>query len=219
VNSGVGAAGGGVSRYVRVGAVVATLWTAVLVILLLLTGDGLLRVIGGLGTILTGLGAVVQQRQLPRLDRKVATLITVAVLAVDALGTVSWLGWRAYQENQPIDVTAQLSLDQNIDVRPGGHAVLDADIPGTRTQIVLIFDVVDHNGEIGSCLPNTLLYVTPDTAGNRGTTRTVTPGEPVTLLLASHARHLHLDILISNVRDDTNCSVDVSVSSAKLTNG
>src|SRR5262249_48458647 len=105
-----------------------------------------------------------------------------------------------------VDVTAQVALHRNTNVRPGGHADLDVEIAAQRSRLVIMFQTRDSNEEIGSCVPNTKLRVTPDTAGNRGGTTIVTPGSEFALPLPSGASKLHLDIAVSNVRDDVNCA-------------
>jgi len=205
--------------YLKAGVVVAVLWTLVLLVLLALTGEGVVRVAAVVGGLFTAIGAIFQQRRFPTVSRRLAVPVTAVVLLVDALSSVGWAGWTLYQANRPIDVTADVTLDHNIDVLPGGHATVDVDVSAVRNAIVLVFAASDHNGEIGSCVPNTKLSVTPDTGGNPGATQLVTPGDPLSVPLPSHARHVRLDVVVQNVRDDGNCGVDVAVSSAKLTNG
>jgi hypothetical protein len=208
--------------YLKVGAVVAAVWTLVLLIVLTLRSEGIVRVVavlGGLGGLLTAVSAIVQPTKFPPISRQVAAPVTVSMLVLDLIGTGSWLSWSGYQANRAVDVTAQVHLARNTEVRPGGHAAFGVEIAASRKQIVIMFAVADHNDEIGSCVPNTRLSVTPDTAGNRGVPVTIIPGDQLNLRLPSRARLLHLDIAVQNIRDDNNCAVDIAVSSAQLTNG
>lgn len=210
-------------RHIKIAALIALVWAIGLLLYLSITSDGVVRAAAFIGTIigglLGGLGAYYQNRPVPPISRAVVVAAVGALLVVDGLSTLGGLVWHVYQANRSIDVTARVTLDRNIDVLPGGHARLDVDIVASRAAIVIVFRVTDHNRAIGSCMPNTRLAVTPDTAGNRGSTTTAVPGEPVTLRLPSGARRLSLDITVVNVRNDVNCAVDVAVSSAKLTRG
>jgi hypothetical protein len=59
-------------------------------------------------------------------------------------------------------VLSTVTLDHNIGVLPDGHAALDLTVTAQRGAILLVFRVVDHNGDIGSCVPSTSLLVTPE---------------------------------------------------------
>ncbi|MGH3865095.1 MAG: hypothetical protein ACRDQ4_02970 [Pseudonocardiaceae bacterium] len=81
-----------------------------------------------------------------------------------------------------------------------------------------MFQVVDHSPDIGSCVPNTSLSVTPDTMGNHGGTVPASSGVPTSVDLPAGATKLHVDIAVMNTRSDLNCGVDLSVVSAKIQN-
>jgi hypothetical protein len=205
--------------YLRVGAAVAAVWTGALLLVLATRTDGVARALSFVGAGAAAFGGIFQQVPFPSIKRHLTARIVVAVLSMDLLWSAGWTAWRWYEANRAIDVTAHLALGNNTDVKPHGQAALDIDVRASRKAIAIVFEVADHNGGIGSCVPNTTLSVTPLTAGNRGRTVPAAPGVPVTFGLSPGTRHLHLDIAVHNVRDDINCGVNVYVSSAKLTNG
>jgi hypothetical protein len=132
--------------------------------------------------------------------------------------SVGWFGWSRYEAGQPVDVLSTVTLGQNIDVLPGGHATLNVAITASKDTILLVFQVVDHSPDIGSCVPNTSLSVTPDTMGNHGGTVPTISGVPTSVDLPAGTAKLHVDIAVTNTRSDQNCGVDLSVVSAKLQN-
>jgi hypothetical protein len=137
---------------------------------------------------------------------------------LDFVVSGGWVGWSYYQENRTIDVLSTVTLGQNNPVLPEGHATLDLPITAQRDTLVLMLQVVDHSADIGNCLPNTSLLVTPDTAGNRGETVSTSSEVPTAVDLPTGITKLHLDITVINTRGDQNCGVDLSVLSAKLQN-
>lgn len=161
---------------------------------------------------------VFQPPKFPTIDPKVTRGVVAAILIVDFVVSGGWAGWSYYRANRTIDVLSTVTLGQAINVLPGGHAALDLVVTAQRDTIQLVFRVVDHNGDIGSCLPNTSLLVTPETAGNRGVTVSTKSGVPTLVDLPAGITRLHLDIAVTNTRDDQNCSVNLSVVSAKLQN-
>jgi hypothetical protein len=209
--------------------VLVVAWAVTLLIILTLKSDGVVRVAsafaaiaGAIGTVLqllTGAGVIFQQRKFPSISRQMTARLTAIVLLINIVSTAGWLAWHLYQVNRAIDITAQVQLRNNIGVRPGAHADFDVNINVPRSHIVILFRADDHNIKIGTCLHNTRFLVRPYTAGNPGATTNVTPGEPLSLRLADNTRHLHLDVTVTNIRNDDNCAVDIAVSSAKLTNG
>ncbi|HSV65662.1 MAG TPA: hypothetical protein VLJ59_07125 [Mycobacteriales bacterium] len=208
----------------KVRALVALFWTAGLLIFLGAVSEGavsLAAYLGGLAAPVAAIGSYFQPRRFPKLSRQAGISAVAAVLLLDLVGTVIWAALSWYDANRAIDVTARITLVGSVDVLPDEqeHARFDVDITDPRSQIVIMFKVDDHKAEIGSCVPNTELHVTPDYAGNRGATETVTPGGSLTLNMFSHTRHLRLKIAVKNIRGDSNCAVDIAVSSAKLTNG
>jgi hypothetical protein len=206
-------------RLLRAVEVTAVLWFIALLIAAGIASEGAASGLSFLGVLVTAVAAYFQQRSVPRLGPRTRRRAAAAVLLLDAVVTCGWAGWRSYEANRPVDVTAQVALSANRNVRPGGHAVLAVDIAAQRSVIVIVFDIADSNRLIGTCRPNTRLSVTPDTGGNRGGTSSAVPGEPIILPLLDSTRHLRLDIEVVNVRDDANCAVDISVPSARLTNG
>ncbi len=158
----------------------------------------------------------------PTIDPKVTRRVATFFLIVDVLVSAGWFSWSRYQASDEAsrlaDVLSTVTLGQNIDVLPGHHATLDVAIAARKDTILLVFQVVDHNADIGSCVPNTVLSVTPDTPGGRGGTVTTSSGVPTSVDLPAGATKLHVDIAVANTRDDQNCGVDLSVVSAKLQN-
>src|SRR2546430_9918513 len=156
---------------IKVGGAVSAGWAIALLIILAVTGDGLVRVVGVLGGIAAAIGAIFQQISFPRVSRRVAVRGMVALLAIDVVATAGWLSGTVYERNRPIDVTAQVSLDRNMAALPGAIAYFDVDVTAARSRIVIVFQTADHNTDSGSCTPNTELEVTPRMSGNPGPTR------------------------------------------------
>jgi len=170
----------------------------------------------GAVTVGTSIIGVFQPPKLPTIDPKVTRRIVTIILIVDFVVSAGWFGCSRYEASQPVDVLSTVALGQNIDVLPGGHATLDVAITARKDTIRLVFQVVDHSPDIGSCVPNTSLSVTPDTAGNHGGTVPASSGVPITVDLPVGTTKLHVDIAVTNTRSDQNCGVDLSVASAKL---
>lgn len=169
-------------------------------------------------TCVTLIIGVFQPPKFPTIDPKVTRGVVVAILALDCVVSVGWAGWSSYQQNRTIDVLSTVTLAQNSPVLPDGHATLDLPVTAQRDALVLVFRIVDHSADIGNCLPNTSLLVTPDTAGNRGETVFANSEVPTVVDLPAGITKLHLDISVINTRGDRNCAVDLSVVSAKLEN-
>lgn len=169
-------------------------------------------------TCVTLIIGVFQSPKFPTIDPKVTRGVVVAILALDCVVSVGWAGWSSYQQNRTIDVLSTVTLAQNSPVLPDGHATLDLPVTAQRDALVLVFRIVDHSADIGNCLPNTSLLVTPDTAGNRGETVFANSEVPTVVDLPAGITKLHLDISVINTRGDRNCAVDLSVVSAKLEN-
>jgi hypothetical protein len=168
--------------------------------------------------VVTSLIGVFQPPKFPTINSKVTRGVVAAILIADFLVSGGWSIWSYYRANRTIDVLSTVTLGQNINVLPGGHATLDAAVTAQRDTISLVFRVVDHNGNIGSCVPNTSLSVTPDTAGNRGGAVSASSGAPTLVDLPAGITKLHVDIAVTNTRGDQNCGVDLSVVSATLQN-
>ncbi len=166
----------------------------------------------------TAVIGVFQPPKFPAIGPKLTRGVVAAILMVDFSVSAGWAGWSFYQANRTIDVLSTIMLDQNVGMLPDGHATLDLPLTAERDTIVLVFRVVDHNGNIGSCVPSTSLSVTPDTAGNRGGTVSTSSGAPTPVDLPAGVTKLHLDIAVMNTRGDQNCAVDLWVDSAKLQN-
>lgn len=164
-------------------------------------------------------GKVFKIPKFSTIDPKITQRVVVVILAIDFGISVGWGGWSYYQATRAINVLSQISLSNSTNVLPGGHTTLDVDVTAERTRIELVLRATDTNSGAGSCVPNTILSLTPGMAGNRGEEVTANPGIPVRLNLPEGTRHLHLDIAVTNTRDDHNCAVDLSVTSAKLQNG
>lgn len=191
--------------------------TVLLLVWLAIASEGVTRGVMVVGAIVAGLGAYYQQRQPPNLSKHVKIWVALTVLLIQLVSLFGWLAGQVYAARRSVDVTSSVKLANNTNMSPGvHHAVLDVAITAARSAIVIVFNVEDSNREIGSCRPNTRLIVTPDTAGNRGRTQSAAVGEPLTIDLLADARQLRLDIEVQNVRNDRNCAVDVSVTSAVL---
>lgn len=161
---------------------------------------------------------VFQPPKFPAIAPKVTRGVVTAILMVEFSVSAGWAGWSFYQANRTIDVLSTIMLDQNVGVLPDGHATLDLALTAQRDTIILVFRIVDHNSNIGSCVPSTSLSVTPDMAGNRGGTVFTSSGAPTSVDLPAGVTKLHLDIAVMNTRGDQNCAVDLRVDSAKLQN-
>jgi hypothetical protein len=161
---------------------------------------------------------IFQPQEKPKIGPKITRGIVAAILIADFGVSAGWVSWSCFQAHRSIDVRSMVALNRNIDVMPGSHTALDVAVTAQRRTIVLVFQVVDHNGSIGDCVPSTLLGVTPDMTGNRGETVNTSPGVPTSVDLPAGITKLHLDIEVTNTRGDQNCSVDLSVASAKLQN-
>jgi hypothetical protein len=200
---------------------IALIWTIVLISFMAVKTSAFPTAITTLVSVVTGVTLVIgifQRPEFPAIDPKITRGIVATVLIADFVGSVGWIGWSYYQANRTVDVLSTVTLGQNIDVLPDGHATLDLAVTAQRDTVVLVFQIVDHSSTIGSCVPNTSLSVTPDAAGNRGRTVAASSGGPTSVDLPSGTRKLHLDIAVTNTRGDRNCSVDLSVVSAKLQN-
>jgi hypothetical protein len=169
-------------------------------------------------TCVTLIIGVFQPPKFPKIDPKITRGVVATILALDFIVSGGWAGWSYYQQNRTIDVLSTVTLGQNSPVLPDGHATLDLPITAQRDSLILVFQIVDHSGDIGNCLPNTSLLVTPDTAGNRGETVSASSEVPAVVDLPAGITKLHLDIAVINTRGDQNCGVDLSVVRAKLQN-
>jgi hypothetical protein len=198
---------------------VALIWTIVLLGFVAAKTSVASIVAATLVSAVTGITLIIgvfQPPKFPTIDPKVTRGVVAAILVADFVVSGGWAGWSYYQANRTIDVLT--TLGQNTDVLPGGHAALDLTVTAQRDTIVLVFRVADHNGAIGSCVPNTSLLVRPETAGNRGGTVSMSSGVPTLVDLPAGVTKLHLDIAVTNTRGDQNCAVDLWIDSAKLQN-
>ncbi|MBW0008868.1 MAG: hypothetical protein JO063_01905 [Pseudonocardiales bacterium] len=203
------------------GYAVALIWAIVLLVVVAVktsVASPVVATLGGAVTAVTAVIGVFQLPKLPTIDRKVIKGVVAVILMVDFGVSVGWAGWSYYGANRPVDVLSTVILGQNIDVLPGGHAMLDVAVSAQRNTFELVFQVADHNGEIGVCVPNTSLSVTPDTAGNHGGTVPAGSGTVTSVPVPAGTAKLHVDIAVTNTRGDQNCAVDLSVVSAKLQN-
>ncbi|MGH3818785.1 MAG: hypothetical protein ACRDRE_13700 [Pseudonocardiaceae bacterium] len=197
------------------------IWTIVLLGFVAARTSVASTVAATLVSVVTGVTLVIgvfQPPKLPAIDPKVTRGVVAAILMVDFVVSGGWAGWSFYQANRTLDVLSTVTLDHNIGVLPDGHAALDLTVTAQRDAILLVFRVVDHNGDIGSCVPSTSLLVTPDTAGNRGRAVSTSSGIPIVVDLPTGVTKLHVDIAVMNTRGDQNCAVDLGVDSAKLQN-
>jgi hypothetical protein len=200
---------------------VALIWTIVLLGFFAAKTSVASTVAATLVTVITGVTLVIgvfQPPKFPTIDPKVTRGVVAAILIADFLASLGWAGWSYYRANRAIDVLSDVTLGQNIDVLPDSHATLDLVVTAQRDTMVLVFQATDHRGDIGSCVPNTSLWVTSDTAGNRGETVFASSGVPTSVDLPAGTKKLHLDVAVKNTRGDQNCGVDLRVVSAKLQN-
>ncbi|MGH3830533.1 MAG: hypothetical protein ACRDRS_08790 [Pseudonocardiaceae bacterium] len=200
---------------------VALIWTIMLlgfVAVKTSVASTVVATLGGAVAIVTALIGVFQPPKFPTIDPKFTRVVVAVILTVDFVASVGWVGWPRYVAIQPSDVLSTVTLGQNSNVLPGGHATLDVAITAQKNTLELRFQVADHNGEIGSCVPSTLLSVEPDMAGNHGGVVPVSPGVLTPVHVPAGTTKLHLDIAVMNTRDDRNCGVDLSVVSATLRN-
>jgi hypothetical protein len=200
---------------------VALVWTTVLLGFIAAKTSVTSTVAATLVSVITCVTLIIgifQPPKFPTIHPNITRGVVATVLVLDFVVSGGWVGWSYYQENRTIDVLSTVTLGQNNPVLPDGHAALDLPIIAQRDTLVLMFQVVDHSADIGNCLPNTSLLVTPDTAGNRGETVSTSSGVPTAVNLPTGITKLHLDITVINTRGDQNCGVDLSVLSAKLQN-
>lgn len=202
--------------------VAALIWTLVLLCFIIAANASAVSIVAGAILAIVGIFAAIigifQPPPFPKINLKITKGVVVTVLVTDFVVSAGWAGWSYYRANREIDVRSTVALSQNIGVRPNHHATLDATITEPRDTIVLEFEVDDNNPHIGSCHPNTVLSMTPNTAGNRGETVSTISGVPTSVDLLAGSSKLHLDIIVTNTRGDDNCSVDLRVVSAKLRN-
>jgi hypothetical protein len=177
-----------------------------------------LAALAGLATTLLGLFKV-RFAGLPPITRTATQVVVIVFVAMELGVSAGWAGWWYYRANRDIDVLSKITLAANRDVRPGGGpAALDVPVGARRDGIVLVFRIADHNTDIGNCVPYTKLVVTPGSGGNSGAPVQASPGGPVRVDVPPGTTKLHLDIAVTNIRNDRNCGVDLTVTSAKLRN-
>jgi len=207
------------TRAFFVACLIALVWTVVLLSFTVVKTNVASAVTAMLVSVITAITALIgifQPPKFPTIDPKITQGVVAVVLIADFGMSVAWVGWSYYQDHRSIDVRSMITLGHNNNVMPGDSAILDAAITSRRRTISLVFGVVDHNDSIGNCVPSTSLSVTPDMGGNRGDTLQASSGVPISVDLPSGIKKLHLDIAVTNTRDDSNCSVDLSVASATL---
>jgi hypothetical protein len=177
-------------------------------------------VMTGFTTIATFILGVLQIRvpRLPPIGPRATRGVVASILAIEFLVTVGLGGWSWHLATRDVDVLAKVALTGSRDVRPGGSIGLDVPVTAHRDGIELVFGIVDHNAETGNCAPFTELLVVPSSAGNSGRQVRAVPDRPVWVGFARGATKLHLDVTVTNIKGDRNCGVDLSVTSAKLTN-
>ena len=201
--------------------VFAALWTIGLLVLVAAKTQGLSQVAAGIGSVVTVAVAVVgmfQPVRAPAIDRRVLSRTVAALLVADISGSVGWALWSYHRANATVDVTALAALTPHQAVSPGHSATFDVDVTKSRTTLVVTFQAVDTYQGIGSCTSATHLSATSVTAAGQGAPVTVTLGVPARFHLVPHSRHVQLSVKVLNIHDDTNCAVDLSVSSATLVN-
>lgn len=199
----------------------ALIWTFVLLCFIVAktsVAQAVVAAVTGVAAAVAAIIGIFQPPPFPTIDPKITRGVVAAALIADFALSGGWAGWSYYTANRTIDVLSTVTLNQNKGVLPGGHATVDVAVTAQRDTIVLVFRVVDLNEEIGRCVPNTSLLVTPDTAGNRSGTVAASSGVSTLVDLPAGATKLHLDIAVTNTRSDQNCAVDLSVESAKLRN-
>jgi hypothetical protein len=199
---------------------IALVWTVVLLGFIVARTSVAASVTAALAAAIGAIAALIGifEWKKPKIGPKITRGIVAAILIADFGVSAGWASWSYYQAHRSIDVRSMVTLNQNIDVMPGSHTALDVAVTAQRRTIVLVFQVVNHNDKIGDCVPSTLLGVTTDMTGNRGETVNTSPGAPTSVDLPAGITKLHLDIEVTNTRGDQNCSVDLSVASAKLQN-
>ncbi|MEO7196568.1 MAG: hypothetical protein ABIZ05_17420 [Pseudonocardiaceae bacterium] len=209
------------SVFLLYGCLVGLIWTIVLLVIIAVktsVASTVVATLGGAVAAITAIIGVFQPPKLPTIGPKATRGIVAFILIVDFVGTVVWGGWSLYVASQPTNVLSVVTLGQNTNVLPGGHATLDVAITAQKNTLELRFQVADHNGEIGSCVPSTLFSVETEMAGNHGGAVPASPGALTLVYVPAGTTKLHLDIAVMNTRDDRNCGVDLSVVSAMLQN-
>ncbi|MGW0802433.1 hypothetical protein [Nonomuraea sp. NPDC002799] len=202
---------------------IGVLWTIVLVALIASRATMALTivtvVVGIVGVVGPVLGIYgVRALRVPKINPRHARRVIGGIIAVNALVSATWAAVLFYQANRDVDIRAVSRLSGQTNVRPGGVASLAAALPARRGHVVLTFRIADHNEEIGYCAPFTTLTVRPRADGNAALSVTRRTGEQMRLDIAPGATELHLDIIVSSVRNDANCAVDLSLTEAVLTN-
>lgn len=208
--------------------ITAAIWGILLFIFVIVAKTNLTDIVEDvIKTVLAALGSVATIISLFRkppwpVNPKV-TRVAVRVILVMELFLTGWLfqaglGVLSFRQANTIDMLSTVTLDHAINIPPDGHATLVIDVPEQRDALALVLKVDDHIPDIGSCLPSTLLLVTPYTGGNRGKTVSGGSGDQMLVDLPAGTPKVHLDIAVRNHRGDQNCHVDLSAVRATLQN-
>jgi hypothetical protein len=207
-----------------IAAVIAVLWTVILLTMIATKTTGLSQVAASLGGVVTvvaaGVGAFQKKLPVPkiRIERRVAIWLVVVVLLLDAAGTAGWAVWSYTQANADIDVTAQVKPQRQDNVLPGKNANFEIPVTAERDNMSVTFQVADHNPALGNCTPQTTLTLEPQTPGAPHEKLTTSTGTPETFALRASTKQVHLTVTVNNTRGDRNCAVDLFATNAALVN-
>ncbi len=197
---------------------IAIAWGVVLCVagtLLSSTLGTVIGVVSGIGGLVLGTGYRIQAR----IGRPIARVALVLILILELLVTCWWIGSTIYASWREVDLLAEVKLDHGSDVRPGVSGItLYTPIPVERDGIELIFRVSDHNPKLGICAPFIEISAKSTANGRSATSVHALPDKKVWVDIPPHSKDIHLEITLESSRNDTNCSVDLSVSRATLRN-
>lgn len=205
----------------------AMLWSVILLAIFAVANNLIVGVIGSVVALLTATGAIIGVIE-PKpswsnifkwFGGAPPLWAVIAILSIDLLASIAWPALVYTQENRPIDVMSQISLDHNTRMLPEqGTATIEITINPWREILRITLQSSDHSPELGTCRPGLKFHITPKIAGNPGKSIQASPGESFTIRIPSLAKSISLGVMVSNARQGRNCAINLSVSDATLIN-
>jgi hypothetical protein len=174
--------------------------------------------VGATGAVLAAFGTHLAKARLPSITSRPATAAVGVVLVAELLFSLGWPGLSAYRASREVDVLDQVDPPEFRAVLPGGEVTVNVPVRRDRSAIALQIEITDHNPGSGVCVPfttvtvrraNRTIHAVPKAARHR---QRITIGAPRT------GDRVSLDMEVGNALNDRNCAVDLTVSTAHLTN-
>lgn len=188
--------------------VTAAIWVFVALAYVAHTGWDVSAVVAIISVLLPLLAPQFPRVELPRHFLAVA-------LALEMLASCVWGGFRYWADHRAINVTGQVQMTGNTNMKVNMVAQADIVTTQTRPDLVITFSVKSDTAG-SECAVETELYVTLVIGGSDHSSQSTDPGVGLDISLGANLQHIRLDVQATNPDNDPNCLVTVGVQEAEL---